>query len=165
LKKTDYSNHLKNLAKTSNERLVLPESRDNRIQDASKSLEISGIKLVTAADYYHLKEDYAELISRKKFTRNWPEELIAEFLEDPVNWAAVMVHAGDADAIVAGVSAHREIILRSLIRILGVNRKFKFVFSSTILVNPENDRLLSFSEKNLLMKIRMLSSQWSAINL
>ena len=72
--------------------------------------------------------------------------MISEYLDDPVNMAAAIVHAGDADCLVAGVSAHRNVILRSLIRILGVNRKFKFVFSSAMLISPDNSRVLSFAD-------------------
>ncbi|NOZ08978.1 MAG: phosphate acetyltransferase [FCB group bacterium] len=127
-------------------KIVLPEWEDDRIRKAAGQLIAEGVEIVTPADFEHQREAYTTYIRRRAFTRNWPEKLLVKYLENPVNFAAAMVALGDADGMVAGVLTPKEDILRTAIRVLGVSREYRFVFSSIYLEAPDGKRRLSFAD-------------------
>ncbi len=130
-------------------RIVLPELNDDRVGEASEKLQALGFTIVTVQDADQLKSGYAEQLKRRSFSRNWPDEMLHSYLDDPVHCAAAMLAFGEADGMVCGATKHHEEVVRTAIRIIGIQKKARFVFSSTMLVPPDDRRILTYADCNI----------------
>jgi len=94
-------------------RIVFPEGSDERISAAAAELEKRGIArpiVVHATDITEQsKSAYAHALSERA---DMPVEILEMMLAEPLNYAAAMVAAGDADGLVAGLAcATTDVIL------------------------------------------------------
>jgi phosphate acetyltransferase len=94
-------------------RIVFPEGADERIEKAAADLEKRGIVkpiVVRAEDITEAKKSaYADTLSDKV---GMPAEILEMMLAEPLNFAAAMVAAGDAEGMVAGLAcATMDVIL------------------------------------------------------
>ncbi len=137
-------------------KIVLPEWEDERIIKAADLLRAEGIEILSPVDFKLHREAYRSYIRRRTFSRNWPDELIESFLDDPVNYGAIMLALGDADGMVAGVTTPKTEILRTAIRVLGVRKESRFVFSSIFLTAPDGLRRFSFADCSVVIEPKPL---------
>ncbi len=137
-------NQLRQRAQESSARVVLPESADERILKAaaiatserlanivllgkpeevaklgeSLGVSLSGVEIV---DYETSPKSstYAQTLFQLRKHKGVTENRAAELIRDPVYFAAVMVHLGDADAYVAGASLPTARVLRPALQVIG----------------------------------------------
>ena len=78
-------------------------------------------------------EEYYELRKTKGITL----EMAKSAMLKPVNWGAMMVHMGDADAVVAGAHDSAVDVFMAGLTILGINPNVSTASSCTIVVSPD----------------------------
>ena len=123
-----FSKRLLDKASESDVSIVLPE-RNNRTKEAKKNLRSLGINIAEVEDYTHKEEEYVNFLSRKRFTSNWNVDSILEYLNDPVVFGATMVAVGDAGGMVAGSANDTSHIIRTSIRVVGIDKDSQWVSS------------------------------------
>ena len=132
-----------NQAKNSNARIILPEN-DMRIDKAKDYLLSNNFNIINLdrekIDYY------IDFISKFKFTQNWTKDMIREYLDDPIHLSCTMLACNDADCVVAGAITSTSKIIRTAIRIVGIDKKSKWVSSMFLMVNPNNDKIYAFCD-------------------
>jgi len=141
----DFVTEMKAKAKSMSKRLVLPEGTDKRIVRAARlildegiaasvtllgkiadiqevartdGIKISDMNIVSPEAETNLAlyaQTYYELRKNKGMT---PEQARIEITE-PLRWGAMMVHQGDADAMVAGAERPTSDVLRAGLAIIG----------------------------------------------
>ena len=67
-------------------------------------------------------DEYLDMLSRMKFCKNWPYEEIKKYLNNPLHYGMMAVSNGDADGLVAGAITPTSEVIRSSIRIIGINK-------------------------------------------
>lgn len=140
-----FSKRLLDKASESDVSIVLPE-RNNRTKEAKKNLRSLGINIAEVEDYTHKEEEYVNFLSRKRFTSNWNVDSILEYLNDPVVFGATMVAVGDAGGMVAGSANDTSHIIRTSIRVVGIDKDSQWVSSIFFLVSPDGERSFTFSD-------------------
>ena len=140
-----FSKRLLDKASDSDVSIVLPE-RNNRTKEAKKTLQSLGINIAEVEDYTHKEEEYVNFLSRKRFTSNWNVDSILEYLNDPVVFGATMVAVGDAGGMVAGSANDTSHIIRTSIRVVGIDKDSQWVSSIFFLVSPDGERSFTFSD-------------------
>lgn len=129
-----------------NARIVIPETSDIRVKSASKELRKIGIEIVNITHYNDNIDEYIEFLSKLKFASNWSSEMILDYLENPLHLGAILVATGKADGMVAGAINSTANVIRTSIRIVGVNPKSKWISSIFLMVNPDGDRAYTFTD-------------------
>lgn len=157
----DFVNEMKAKAKSMRKKLVLPEGTEPRtvkaariimdeqlavsvtllgkVVDIQKIAESEGVDLgginivyphadVTLGKYAH---EYYELRKHKGMT----EEQAKIDITDPLRWGAIMVHLGDADAMVAGAENTTGDVLRAGLGIIGTVPGLKTASSCFVMAN------------------------------
>ena len=140
-----FSKRLLDKASESDVSIVLPE-RNNRTKEAKKTLQSLGINIAEVEDYTHKEEEYVNFLSRKRFTSNWNVDSILEYLNDPVVFGATMVAVGDAGGMVAGSANDTSHIIRTSIRVVGIDKDSQWVSSIFFLVSPDGEKSFTFSD-------------------
>ena len=121
-------NILKRALKT-NAKIVLPEISDKRVRDAISELEKTGISVVSFNDKNPQDEKYINFLSKLKFSKNWSSRMLIDYLKNPLHLGAVLVAIGEADGMVAGSISSTADVIRTAIRIIGVESKSKWISS------------------------------------
>jgi len=132
---------LKNPAK-----IYLPEYNDSRIKEAILELRNLDFTIVEYNQIQKNKEKYLNLISNKKFTLNWSNNMMKNFLKDPLNYGLVALENDDVDCLVAGAKYSTSEVLRSSIRIVGLSKHTNWVSSSFFMISPDSDYAYTFSD-------------------
>ena len=140
-----FSKRLLDKASESDVSIVLPE-RNNRTKEAKKNLQSLGINIVEVEDYTHKEEEYVNFLSKKRFALNWNVDNILEYLNDPVVFGATMVAVGDAGGMVAGSANDTSHVIRTSIRVVGIDKNSQWVSSIFFLVSPDGERSFTFSD-------------------
>jgi len=140
-----FSKRLLDKASESDVSIVLPE-RNNRTKEAKKNLQSLGINIVEVEDYTHKEEEYVNFLSKKRFALNWNVDSILEYLNDPVVFGATMVAVGDAGGMVAGSANDTSHVIRTSIRVVGIDKDSQWVSSIFFLVSPDGERSFTFSD-------------------
>jgi phosphate acetyltransferase len=172
----DFVGIMKNKAAAMRKKLVLPEGTDPRIVKAARILvdeqlasnvtlvgkiadiqiaaeeegvDLSGIDIVSPHANTHLgkyAQEYSELRKHKGITREQAEIDITDHLR----WGAMMVHFGDADAMVAGADNTTGDVLRAGLAIIGAVPGLKTVSSCFVMAGLNHkwgvDGTLIFSD-------------------
>ena len=118
-------------------KLILPEQEDSRIQEAQGILSSMGFNMADIAifdDY----TGYKEHIKNKKFTDNWTDRMLEEYIQVPLVKALIVLDMGYVDCLVAGANTSTADVIKSSIRIIGLNSHSKWISSSFFLINPIN---------------------------
>jgi phosphate acetyltransferase len=129
----DLMRTLQDRASKTHPRVVFPEASEPKIVEAALEakrlgiaepilvgdaeeiggfgFDVGGIRIVNPATSAEAIDAYAEMYSEQE---GLPKRAIARQLSDPLNFAAMMLRAGDADGMVAGLShATEDVILAS----------------------------------------------------
>jgi len=130
-------------AQSSKMRILLPED-DIRIEEAKEFLLDNNFNII---DLNNEKiNDYIEYVSKFKFTSNWTDSMLKTFLDNPVNLSCVMLACNDADGVVAGARTSTSEVIRTAIRLVGINKKTKWVSSMFLMISPDYKQKYSFSD-------------------
>ena len=129
-----------------NAKIVLPEFSDKRVRDAISELEQIGISVVSFDDKNPQDEKYINFLSKLKFTKNWSTEMLTDYLSNPLHLGAVLVAIGEADGMVAGSINSTADVIRTAIRIIGVDSKSKWISSIFLMVNPDGKSAYTFTD-------------------
>ena len=134
------------MASRNESKIILPEYGDKRIQEASSELELKGFNVIDINDYQHKMEYYVEYVKKLPFTNNWPDLQLRKYLSNSLHFSMVMVACGDADGLVAGASTSSSEVIRSAIRIVGINEMSKWVSSIFFLISPCGNHAYTFAD-------------------
>ena len=126
-------------------RLVFPEN-DKRIEQAKVELKQIGFNIIELNDYSSHKDEFFNNSKRLKFSKNWPDKKLQEYLNQPLNQGINIVKSGFADALIAGASLPTSDIARSSLRFIGLNNKSNCLSSSFIMMSPSEDRLFFYAD-------------------
>ena len=130
-------------AQSINARIILPED-DMRIDMAKDTLLKNNFNII---DLKRNKiNHYIEFISKFKFTQNWTNNMMHEFLEDPIHLSCTMLACNDADCVVAGATTSTSKIIRTAIRLVGVNKMSKWVSSMFLMISPNSEKIFAFTD-------------------
>ena len=126
-------------------KLILPEQEDNRIKEAQDCLSEMGFNIVNINDFNDFRK-YKEHIENKKFTDNWTDKMIEEYIESPLVKSLILLDMGYVDCLVAGANTATADVIKSSIRIVGLNDDTKWISSSFFLVNPATKRGYTYAD-------------------
>ena len=124
-----YVDRIINLAKEKNARIVLPEVHDKRIQEARKELESIGFDVLDHEEYRDKITFYIDFLKKRSFTSNWPIKNIEDYLNDPFHLSTTMLACNDVDGVIAGADTPSSEIIRTAIRIIGLQNTTEWVSS------------------------------------
>ncbi|MCL2093866.1 MAG: phosphate acetyltransferase [Treponema sp.] len=172
----DFAKEMKDKARSLKKRLVLPEGTEPRtIQAARKILDeglaqsvsllgsesaikqsaekagvsLEGLLLVNPADSPHIAA-YANQYFELRKHRGMTEDQAKIDIISPLRWGAMMVHLGEADALVAGAENSTADVLRAGLAIIGTQKGIKTASSCFVMQCPDNtwgvDGALIFSD-------------------
>ena len=154
------ANELKEKAKKLHKTIILPETEDERVLRATEKIIKEGIaKIALVGDEKKLKEkaseigislegaifynpescatidEMAELLRKKREKKGMTLETAkATLMSDSRYFAAMLVHQGRVDGMVAGSSSPTAHVLRAAIHIIGPKEGLKTVSSSFIMI-------------------------------
>ena len=141
-----FLNNLLSIAKSKQASILLPEIFDSRIKKAISRLKGMGFNIPRIDSFDSNMDKYIDFLSNRKFTANWPRSEILKYLNDPINKALVILACNDADGVIAGCTVPTSEIIRSAIRIVGINKNSKWVSSIFILQSPCKKKILTYGD-------------------
>ncbi|MFW5713028.1 MAG: phosphate acetyltransferase [Spirochaetia bacterium] len=154
-----FSEKMKQKAKTMQKKLVLPESLEPRTLQAARQIvdeglaaevylvgpraeiakaaesvgaDLTGVKIFTPAESDLLDEFANEFFELRKHKGISKEDARAKIL-DPLNWGAMMVRKGAADAMVAGAENATAAVLRAAMTIIKTKPGTKYASSCFVM--------------------------------
>lgn len=133
-------------AKDSDLRIVLPEMTDSRVKEAGERLQEYGITPVFPDENLDVMSKFQDHISQLKFTDNWTQEMMEDYLDDPLHSGAVMVALDEADGMVAGAVNSSSKVIRTAIRIIGIKPESKWVSSNFLMISPSGENAITFTD-------------------
>ena len=133
------------LPNAKNIRLIFPEI-DDRIKEAKVKLKKIGFNIVDLDEYKDHQDNFFHSAKKLKFSKNWPDDKLQEYLSLPLNRGINIVKAGFADALIAGASLPTSDLARSSLRFIGLNSKSNCLSSSFIMVSPNENRLFFYAD-------------------
>ena len=142
----NFFNQLSLKALSNNASILLPEFFDPRIKEAIIQLRKIGFNIPDLDDFNKKQQTYIDFLSNRKFTNNWPREEIIKYLDSPINKALTILACGDVDGVVAGAATSTSDILRSSLRIVGIDKKSKWVSSVFLLISPNKDKIFTYAD-------------------
>ena len=125
--------------------LILPEINDHRIIEATKELKSLGLNILDINDYKN-NDLYINYLSSRKFTNRWPNDEIVKYLDNPLNKGLTMLACGEADGLVAGAITSTSDVLRSSLRIIGIENSAKWLSSFFLMISKDNQNIFSFAD-------------------
>ncbi len=141
-----YREQILNMGKETDARIVLPEIRDKRVQEAVTELTSLGFKVVYNQDFQDNIDIYLDYLNTLSFTKNWPADNLREFLNNPLHFAMAMVACDDADGLAAGAVAPSEEVIRAAIRIIGIRPTAINVSSIFFMISPDGKNAFTFGD-------------------
>ena len=129
-----------------NAKIVLPESEDGRIKEAVQELRLKGFYILDLEEFNFKEKKYIDYLSRLSFTKNWSKEMIISYLKNPLNLGATLVALDDADGMVAGSVNSTADVIRTAIRIVGIENKSKWVSSIFLMVHPDEKFIYTYTD-------------------
>ena len=138
MKKNQLNLDILNRSLSKKSKIILPEKNDVRVKSAIKILLEYGFEVIDIDSLNYRRNFYKESIISKKFTANWTEEMLDDFLVNPINFSFVALLNGDVDCAVAGANASTADVIRSAIRIVGLKSKTNLLSSSFFMTSHDN---------------------------
>lgn len=145
-------------ARRLNKRIVLPEAKDPRVQQAATRLAQAGLCQPVLLDAPGLgdvgagvevlnpardsrREAFAERLYERRKARGMTLESARERLADPLLFGASLIASGDCDGGVAGSIASTASVIRSGLWVLGTAPGLKTVSSCFLMILPSGEAL------------------------
>ena len=126
-------------------KLILPEQNDSRIQEAQNELLDIGFNIVDIKTFSDF-DLYKEHLKTKKFTYNWTDDMLEDYIQNPLAKALILLDLGYADCLVAGADNSTANVIRTSLRIVGLNKSTKWVSSCFFLINPNNQKGYTYAD-------------------
>ena len=130
--------------------ICLPENHDSRIKEASNQLKNSGADILNCNEFKQNIDEYYDMISTKKFTKNWSKKMKLDFLNSSLNLSLCALEKEHVDCVVAGASNTTSDVLRSCLRIVGLKSNSKCISSSFFMISPNAKQLYTFSDAGVI---------------
>jgi malate dehydrogenase (oxaloacetate-decarboxylating)(NADP+) len=108
-------------------------------------LELDGVEVIYAAQQDAVRHRYAERLFEARRRKGLTRAEARWNLYKPIYYAASMVAAGDADAVVAGIEANYPEILRPALQVIGVSEGVRRVAGLHMVAFP-NQELFFFAD-------------------
>ena len=126
-------------------KLILPEQEDIRVREAQEVLIKMGFNMadINAFDDFNKYKDH---IKNKKFATNWTDQMLEEYIRLPLVKSLLLLDMGYVDCLVAGANTATADVIKSSIRIVGLNDDTQWISSSFFLVNPENQKGYTYAD-------------------
>jgi len=117
-------------------KIILPEQSDSRVAKAKNILCEMGFDILNVNEFseYDL---YFNCLKNKKFTNNWTDDMINDYMSNPLIKGLVLLDLNKADCLVAGAINSTSNVIKSTLRIIGLQNNTKWVSSSFFLVSPD----------------------------
>lgn len=132
---------IRNLAKSKQKVIALPEYNDKRVVEASKIIESEGIAkvILLTKDKVDKKENerYVEEFYEIRKAKGVTIEEIRELFDDPLYYAAMQTKEGKLDGFVAGANHTSAEVARASIHCLGIDKRISIACSCFIMVVPD----------------------------
>ena len=144
--KNSFKNNFIKRALTHPVKIHLPEYQDSRIKEAISELRYLGFNVLDQGQIKGNREKYLKLISKKKFTLNWSNDMKNIFLSSSLNYGLVALENNDVDCLIAGAKHSTSEVLKSSIRIIGLNKESNWISSAFFMIAPDNDYSYTFSD-------------------
>lgn len=132
---------IRDKAKGLNKTIVLPESEDQRVQEAAVQIEKERIARVLLLDRDNMskqkKEKYTQDYFELRKSKGLSFDEAHRILEQPLYYAAMMTREGEVDGFVAGASHTTPDVARAAIQCLGVDESLGLALSCFIMVVPD----------------------------
>ena len=141
-------------AQASSARIVFPEGSDERIIRAADRLSELGICEPIVLDVATTQHDaegiakYAQVLTERS---GMPAEILEMMLAEPLNYAAAMVAAGDADGMVAGLACATQDVIMSSRMLIGLAEGCELPSSFFIMELPEDSAGYELGENGCLI--------------
>ena len=144
--KSDFNTSILEKSLRNNARIILPELEDERVIKAIEILKDLGFEIVSLDSLRDKFQIYKGIIKKKKFTDNWTDQMLEEFLAEAVNYSLVALDNDDIDGVVAGATISSADLIRSSIRIVGLENDTKILSSSFLMIAPDSNHFYTFSD-------------------
>ena len=141
-----YHERILSMGKKTEAKLVLPETHDKRIKEASHELASMGFQVLNPEDYNERMAFYLDYIQQQSFTDNWPNKKLREYLNDPLHFSIVMAACDDANGVIAGAATSSSEVIRTAIRIVGIHPTSNWVSSIFFLISPSGNHAYTFAD-------------------
>jgi len=128
-----------------NAKIVLPEE-DSRVKKAGKELKNMGFDVIEIGSLKKNKNNYLKLAYKKKFTNNWTDKMIKDFIQCPLNLSIFALECNDVDCVVAGAKYKTSDVIRSAVRVIGIKKTTKWISSVFFMLSPDNKNLYTFTD-------------------
>ena len=135
--KNKFSKYILNKLKNKSPKILLPEQDDLRIIKAIDKMKDMGFNIKSIKEFNNT-DKYINHIKNKKFTNNWTNEMLFDYVSIPLNKGLIELDLGGIDGLVAGATASTAEVIKSSIRIVGVKKESKWISSSFFMVSPNN---------------------------
>ena len=143
---TNYIEKLYEKGSQSKIKIILPES-DERILKARKELQSMGFSIISIDDYKDNIDIYIKFLKKKKFSNNWPENKIVEYINcSSIVQGLILVAIGKADALVAGAVTPTSDVIRHAIRIIGLKSNVKWLSSIFFMISKNGKRAFTYGD-------------------
>lgn len=129
-----------------NAKISLPEINDKRVVEAKSVLVDLGFNIVENNNLMDKYDIYKKNILQKKFSKNWTDNMISKYLENDYVLSLFALDNNDIDTVVFGASTMTADVLRSAIRIVGVNNDAKWISSVFFMISPQNNNIFTFAD-------------------
>ena len=138
--------------------------REPRVQEKAKQLgvKLDGVEIVYAADLEEQRHAFAASLHDKRARKGLTMAQARWNMYKPIYYAASMLQAGEADAMVAGIEANYAEILRPSLEVVGVgdgvskvaglymlafpNRELLFLADTTVNIEPDARTLADIAQ-------------------
>ncbi len=127
-----------------NLKFMYPEKDDPRIKQSISKLRNLGFNIIDIETLDVNK--YLSLAKLKKFTKNWTDDMILDYLNDSLNLSIFALDNDDIDCVIAGSQYKTADVIRSAIRIVGLKEKNKWISSIFIMLAPDNKKIFTFAD-------------------
>ena len=144
--KNSYKSIIIDKALQKNARISLPEVDDNRVLDASDKLINLGFNVVDLDSLKKNKSIYKNKVLERKFSFNWTNCMLDDFIDCPINYSMLALCNGDIDCVVAGAANSTSNILRSAIRLVGLKKKSKWISSVFLMISACDKYFYTYSD-------------------
>jgi len=134
----------------SSSKIFFPESNDPRIKEATRKMLKIGFCIVKPDNLIANSKKYHTLISKKKFTSNWSVKMKNDFLNNNLNYGLAALENNDVDCVIAGATLPTSEIIRSSLRIVGLNRQAKWISSIFFMISSNEENVYTFSDAGVI---------------
>ena len=141
-----YKNNIIEKALNSKSKIILPEQYDPRIKAACEEMKSMGFNIIDIDNFQENFEKLKNKVIKKKFAKNWTQKMIDEYLSSPLIRGLLLLDDNFGDVLVAGAIHSTSDVIRSAIRIVGVDAYSKWVSSIFFMISPEFDKAYTYSD-------------------